>query len=102
MLSPACRLRSGRFDRLPTLESLFFCWPKRKVTQRKWPLRAKARSDKWNTSADDQRSVGGSRDLPLTRRLHRKASKRRGLKAGVSALASVVAKWNVALSTEAE
>ena len=31
------RLRSGRFDRLPPLESLFFCWPKRKVTQRKWP-----------------------------------------------------------------
>ena len=25
--SPGCRLRSGRFDRLPTLESLFFCWP---------------------------------------------------------------------------
>ncbi|MET3653812.1 hypothetical protein ABIC75_003549 [Dyella japonica] len=37
-ISPACRLRSGRFDRLPPLESLFFCWPKRKVTQRKWPL----------------------------------------------------------------
>ena len=33
-LSPGCRLRSGRFDRLPALESLFFCWPKRKVTQR--------------------------------------------------------------------
>jgi len=31
------RLRGGRFDRLPPLESLFFCWPKRKVTQRKWP-----------------------------------------------------------------
>jgi len=25
------RLRGGRFDRLPPLESLFFCWPKRKV-----------------------------------------------------------------------
>jgi len=36
-LPPACRLRRGRFDRLPPLESLFFCWPKRKVTQRKWP-----------------------------------------------------------------
>src|SRR5579859_2334561 len=34
---PGCRLRGGRFDRLPALESLFFCWPKRKVTQRKWP-----------------------------------------------------------------
>jgi len=31
------RLRGGRFDRLPPLESLFSCWPKRKVTQRKWP-----------------------------------------------------------------
>ena len=31
------RLRSGRFDGLPAAESLFFCWPKRKVTQRKWP-----------------------------------------------------------------
>jgi len=37
VLPPACRLRGGRFDRLPPLESLFFCWPKRKVTQRKWP-----------------------------------------------------------------
>jgi len=36
-IPPACRLRGGRFDRLPPLESLFFCWPKRKVTQRKWP-----------------------------------------------------------------
>jgi len=37
MPPPACRLRGGRFDRLPPLESLFFCWPKRKVTQREWP-----------------------------------------------------------------
>jgi hypothetical protein len=44
-LPPACRLRGGRFDRLPPLESLFSCWPKRslgtsfasKVTQREWP-----------------------------------------------------------------
>jgi hypothetical protein len=34
---PACRLRGGRFERLPPLESLFSCWPKRKVTQREWP-----------------------------------------------------------------
>src|SRR6202012_4924662 len=43
-LSQGCRLRSGRFDRLPTLKSLFFCWPKRKVTQRKWPLEREPRS----------------------------------------------------------
>jgi hypothetical protein len=36
-ISPECRLRGERFDLLPELELLFFCWPKRKVTQRKWP-----------------------------------------------------------------
>jgi hypothetical protein len=41
-LRPECRLRGGRFDRLPPLESLFFCWPKRKVTQRKWPDNARS------------------------------------------------------------
>ena len=46
------RLRSGRFDRLPPLESLFFCWPKRKVTQRKWPLELKAHSVLWDTSLE--------------------------------------------------
>ena len=34
--------RGGRFDRLPPTESLFFCWPKRKVTQRKWPDNARS------------------------------------------------------------
>ena len=36
-ISRTGRLRGGRFDVLPAAESLFFCWPKRKVTQRKWP-----------------------------------------------------------------
>ena len=31
------RLRSGRFTRLPASESLFLCWPKVKVTKKKWP-----------------------------------------------------------------
>src|SRR5579859_7605304 len=69
----------------------FLLLAQKKSNPKKMALRAKARSDKLDTSAIDQRSVGMSRDLPPTQRLHSKASMRRGLKAGVAAHASGLA-----------
>src|ERR1700761_805752 len=42
-LPPGCRLRSGRFDHLPVLESLFFAGPK-KSNPKKWPAEREPRS----------------------------------------------------------
>ncbi len=75
---PACRLRGGRFDRLPTLESLFFCWPKRKVTQRKWPERLVASC---LIQALGLKLIGTYRSIRHAVRLNRNAPLRRGLKA---------------------
>jgi hypothetical protein len=64
-------LRGARFDRLPTLESLFFCWPKRKVTQRKWPFRALVASC-W-IQALELEVIGTGQSIRQAVRLHRNA-----------------------------
>src|SRR5579859_3968819 len=52
----------------------FLLLAQKKSNPKKMALRAKARGAGMNTSADDQRLRGGSRDLPPTQRLPRDAA----------------------------
>jgi len=72
---PACRLRGGRFDRLPPLESLFSCWPKRKVTQREWPSEQRLAASCWD-KPERLRLVGAEHPWEATQRVLRSAAQR--------------------------